>query len=87
MTLNGKQPLITVSVKLNLLDAKRLGIMDSDMVKDEGKIQSQIQTLLKSIHPNVTIVDVSKSAALASSFYCAPAPSSEIEACFLAYEK
>lgn len=84
MSLKGKQPLITVSVKLNFVDAKRLGILD-DMSEDE--FRDRVYTLLTFIHPNITVVDLGTAAAYTTSFACVPPKSTEIEAVLVAYEK
>ena len=82
--INGKQPLITLSVKLNLADAKRLNILN-DMSEDE--FRNRVYNLLTFIYPNIMVVDLGTAAAHITSFTCAPQNSAEIEAVLTAYEK
>jgi hypothetical protein len=84
MTQSGKQPLITISVKLNLSDAKRLKIIP-DLNEDE--FRDKIYNLLTFIYPNIRVVDFGTSGGYITSFACAPRDSDEVEALLVAYEK
>jgi len=90
MSLNNKQPVITVTISLNLYKIQK-EILMSRIKGMEDEIREKTAELMQRIYPNLRIVDVGTCAALASSFMCSfvkgTPPSSIIEAVFLGYEK
>jgi len=84
MTLNGKQPLMTLSLTADYTAIKRLGI---NLEEISPKFQEAANSLLTIIHPNIEMVDVARSAAYATSFVESPEAILQIKAIFQAYEK
>ncbi len=84
MTLNGKQPLMTLILTMDYAAAKKLGV---DLEELSPRLQEAVQPFLETIHPNITIVDVAKSAAYSTSFIAGHKAPPQIEAIFQAYEK
>ncbi|KKN56270.1 hypothetical protein LCGC14_0574150 [marine sediment metagenome] len=88
MTLKGRKPLVTLEISLDLEEIKRAaGVPLKTIIESSDKIQEKVEDILTLIYPNLTIVDVSKSAACITSFECNPLSSSVISAIFQGYAK
>ena len=87
MSLNGQQPLITLTIKIDRIDAHRLGIDSKFLTGLTTEIQEKVAGLLYRIYPKARIVDVARSAAHASSFMAHHPDNFKIEAIFWAYEQ
>lgn len=85
--LNGKQPLVTLELSLDLQEVNRIGIPIGTLVGLSDKITEKVKDTLSLIHPDLTIVDVARSAAYLTSFECNPSGASTISAIFQGYAK
>ena len=87
MSLEGKQPLITLELSLDLQEVNRAGIPVETLVGLSDKITEKVKDTLILIHPDLTIIDVARSAARLTSFECNPPGTPTINAIFQGYVK
>ena len=87
MSLNRRKPLVTLEISLDLEEVNRADIPLETLVGLSDEIEERVNGILTRIHSNLTIVDVSKSAARITSFECNLPGSSTISAIFQGYTK
>ena len=87
MTLKGRNPLVTLEISLDLDEVKRVGIPLESLIGLSDEITEKANDILTRIHPNLTVVDVARSAAHITSFECNPSGSSILSAIFQGYAK
>lgn len=87
MSLNGRKPLVTLEITLDLEEVNRVGIPLEALTGLSDEITEKVEDILTRIHPNLTIVDVARSAARLTIFECSPPGVSTINAIFQGYAK
>jgi len=87
MSLKGKQPLVQLEISLNLQEINQAEIPIEKLAGLSDEITEKVNDVLTLIHPNLTVVDVARSAARLSSFDCNPFGSTTISAIFQGYAK
>ena len=87
MALKGKQPLVTLEISLDLQEVNRAGIPIKTLAGLSDEITEKVNDVLTCIHPNLTVVDVARSAARLTSFECNLPSNPTINAIFQGYAK
>ena len=87
MSLENKQPLVTLEISLDLQVLNRAGISIKPIIGLSDKITEKVQDIMTLIQPNLIIVDVARSAAHITSFECNPLGGAVISAIFQGYIK
>ena len=87
MSLNGRKPLVTLEISLDLCEVNRAEIPIETLTGLSDEITEKVNDILTRIHPNLTVVDVARSAARLTSFECNPPGASTISAIFQGYAK
>ncbi len=87
MSLEGKQPLVTLELSLDLQEVNHAGIPIGTLEGLSDEITKKVKDILIFIHPDLVIVDVARSAAHLTSFECNPPGTPTISAIFQGYAK
>ena len=87
MSLNGRKPLVTLEISLDLQEVNRAGIPIKTIMELSDEITEKVNDILIRIYPNLRVVDVARSAAYMTSFECNPPGDSIISAIFQGYAK